>query len=364
MLSFYQKYYRTIFDIALIVLTVFLSMWAFSFLYKIAAPIFLAFVIFWMIEPLAAFLHRRKIKKSIATGISMIIFVLIILGVLIGAGAIFVVQISNLIHIIPSYAGVFQKQFVSSVAFLQEHMNALPSDIIDKVDEYTETVVTNITLFVTWLLTKLVGYLTSFSTFIINFTIGIILSYFLSVEIDFWRKTAKEKTPKTFKTAFFFLKDNVLTGIGGYLKAQMKLISITFIIIYVTLLILQVNNAFSIAVLAAFFDLLPLLGVSTIFIPWIIYLFIVGNTVLAWWLTGLLVAVVLFRQIFEPKITGDSLGVSAFTMLAFMIVSLSLFGIAGLILSPILIILVKALYDQGYLKKWIRLPEEEYDLEK
>ena len=97
------------------------------------------------------------------------------------------------------------------------------------------------------------------------------------------------------------------------------------------------------------------------FIPWIVYLLIVGQTSLALWLTGVLVVILLVRQILEPKLVGDSLGVSAFTMLSFMIISLSLFGVAGLILSPILIILIKSLNDQGYLKRWIREPLEEYD---
>lgn len=98
------------------------------------------------------------------------------------------------------------------------------------------------------------------------------------------------------------------------------------------------------------------------FIPWIIYLFIVGQTTLAIWLSAVLLVILLVRQILEPKLVGDSLGVSAFTMLSFMIVSLSLFGVAGLILSPILIILIKSLNDQGYLKRWIRKPAEEYEV--
>lgn len=361
MFSFYQKYSKTAFDIALIVLTVILTMWAFSFLYKIAAPIFLAFIIFMIIEPLAKFLHRRKIKKSIATAISILFFSLVLIGALIGAGAIFITQIDTLVDKIPAYSLIFEQQIVEKTQYLQLQIDAFPVEVTDKVAEYTSFLTDAIANFSQWFLLWLISFLTSFSTFILHFVVGIILAYFLSVEIEFWKKAAKEKTPKTFKTAFFFLKENVLKGIGGYLKAQLKLISITFILIYVTLLILQVNNAFSIAVLSAFFDVLPLLGVSTVFIPWIFYLFIVGNTTLAIWLSVLLGVVILFRQILEPKITGDTLGVSAFTMLAFMIISLSLFGVAGLILSPILIILIKALYEQGYLKKWIRLPEDEYD---
>ncbi|WP_322597421.1 AI-2E family transporter [Paenibacillus sp. JDR-2] len=110
------------------------------------------------------------------------------------------------------------------------------------------------------------------------------------------------------------------------------------------------------------FDVLPLLGVSTLFIPWIIYLFLVGQTTLAVWLSVLLIAVVLTRHIVEPKITGDTLGVSAFTMLSCMIVSLHLFGVAGVILSPIIIILIKALYEQGFFHRWIRTPQGEFDV--
>jgi len=54
--------------------------------------------------------------------------------------------------------------------------------------------------------------------------------------------------------------------------------------------------------------------------------------------------------------------VSAFTMLAFMMISLSLFGVAGLILAPILMILLKALYDQGYFHRWVRFPKDEFNV--
>lgn len=361
MLSFYKKYWKTAFDIALIVLTVFLIMYTFSFLYRIAAPIFIALVIFWIIEPFARFLHRRKIKKSIATGISMFAFILIMLGLITGASALFIGQVTALATNIPKYSRVLQQYIEFYAEDLGARIAALPPEVIDKAREYLGIVATKGADFSAWALLKLVSLVSSMSGFIFDFVVGIILAYFLSVEIDVWKKHAREKTPRTFKTAFTFLRENVLKGLAGYVKAQLILISLTFAVIYISLTLLGVESAFSISLLAAVFDLLPLLGVSTVFIPWIVYLLIVGNTSLALWLGGLLLVVVLLRQILEPKITGDSLGVSAFTMLSFMIVSLSLFGVAGLILSPVLIILVKALYEQGYLRRWIRLPEEEYD---
>lgn len=359
MIVFYRKYWKTVFDIALLLLTVYLFMLLFSYLYRIATPIFLAFIIYLIIEPFARFLHKRGMVKSLASAISTIVFVLVILGAMVGVGVIFTSQIMNLQGKLPEYATILQNQLITKSALFHNRINALPDDVIQKMTEYTTQITQKATAIAVSFLTGTFTLLTSFSTFVVNFAIGIILAYFLSIEIETWKRIAKDKTPKTFKSAFIFLKDNVLKGILGYIKAQAKLIALTFTVVLVALVLLGVDNSFSIALLAAVFDVLPLLGVSTLFIPWIIYLFVVGQTALAVWLTVLLGVLILVRQIMEPKITGDSLGVSAFTMLSFMIISLSLFGVSGLILSPVLIITVKALYEQGYLQRWIRWPEGE-----
>lgn len=360
MLSLYQKYWRTAFDIAVLALTVWLTMFVFSYLYNVATPVFLSFIVFWCIEPLAKLLNRWGLRKSIASGISVLLFTLVILAVFAGIGFIFTQQIAQLIDKLPEYQRLLQEQFTAITGDVEGQMNSLPANIAAKLQDavgfITEQGANLAKVFLTWL----VGFLTSFSSFILNFSIAIILAYFLSVEIDTWKKVAKERSPKTLKNALEFLRNNVFKGIAAYLKAQGLLISITFGIIFIALLALGVNNAFSIALLAGIFDVLPLLGVNTLFIPWVLYLFIVGDTNLALWLTALLVVVTLTRQILEPRITGQTVGVSAFTMLAFMMISLSLFGVAGLILAPILMILLKALYDQGYLNKWIRYPREEF----
>ncbi len=358
MLEFYKKYYKTIFDIALIVITVLLVMWLFSFLYNIAAPVFLSFIIFAIIEPLARFLNKKGLKKSIATGISMLLFIIILLGILFGVGMLIVTQATNLSVKLPAYADTLAKEIQRITQYVQAQSQLIPDNVLNRITEFLTTLTDKLGGWAGAFLGWLAGFLSSFTAFIVHFLLGIILAYFLSVEIDTWKRVAQEKTPKTFKKAYSFLKENVFLGLVGYIKAQSILVSITFVIILASLLLMRADNAFTISLIAAVLDVLPVVGVSTLFIPWIIYLLVVGQTAKALWLLVLLGAVVAVRQVLEPKIVGESLGVSAFTMLVFMIVSLSLFGVAGLILSPILIILMKALHEQGYLKKWIRAPED------
>lgn len=363
MMSFYKKYYKTAFDIALMIFTVYLFMLLFSYLYKLGAPIFWALLIFAAIEPLARSLNRKGVKKSLATAISLLLFIIIILAILVGLSAILITQLDNIKGLIPTFSTTFQDQVYQDINDLKQRWDNLPPDLADQIVQYVSTMAKYISSFTTIVLGWLMSKFTSFTSFLANFFIGTILAYFLSVEIETWKRMAREHTPGTFKVAFNFLRENVLRGIVTYIKSTLKLVSITGVLVFIGLLLFNVGNAFSVALLCAFFDVLPLLGVSTFFLPWIAYLLIVGETVLAIKISILTAIVLLVRQILEPKITGDSLGVSAFTMLAFMIISLSLFGVAGLILSPVLIITIKALNEQGYLKRWIRKPEDEYQPE-
>ncbi len=201
MIPFYRKYYKTIIDIALLVLTVYLFMFAFSHLYRIATPIFLAFVIYLIIEPFAKFLNRRGLKKSIASAISTLVFVMVILGAMTGLGAIFTTQIINLADKLPDYAVVLEQELINRSDQVQSLIGTLPVDLnlVEKAKEYSAEIIQKTTEIARTFLTSLFAMLTSFSTFVVNFVIGIILAYFLSIEIESWKRIASDKTPKTFK---------------------------------------------------------------------------------------------------------------------------------------------------------------------
>lgn len=361
MFPFYKKYARTMFDISLIIFTIFMIMWLGSKIIAVTIPILFGLAIYFINKPVLEFLIRRKVKRNFATHIVYFLFILLVLGLLVLLGFVIVSQTQQLINIIPKHLDYFNDSFSSYLNYVQEKYNSLSPETINIMKDKLEAFSTKGLAMLSTFLITLFSTFTSISNFVLNFVLGTILAYFLSLEIPSWRTVLQEKTPLTFKKIFEFLRKNVLKAIGGYVKAQLKLISITFLIVFVTLFLLQVENAFSISLFAAILDVLPLLGVSTLLIPWIIYLFATGSTVLAIQLTVLWVVVVGARQILEPKITGDSLGVSAFTMFSFMLISLSIFGIAGLLLSPILIILLKSFYDEGLIKKWIHLPEDEYE---
>jgi sporulation integral membrane protein YtvI len=360
MYPLYKKYARTMLDIALIAVSVFLILFLFSLFYQIAAPIFFGLIIYIMIEPLAAWLHRRGMKKPTASLISVLVFIIVTASVLVIAGMIFTLQIQQLANSITINSSEFKASFKENLDLLQAQFEALPPEIVAELQTYVGKLVSYGSEFVSSFLLWMFSMVTSLPTLLFNFVIGLILAFYLSSEINLWRDWAKEKVPNSIKSAAAFLRENVFSGILSYMRSQLKLVSFTFVIVFIGLLFMGMKNAFSIAVLAAIFDVLPILGIPVIFVPWIVYCLIVGEVSMAIYLTVLFLVAFFTRQILEPKISGQSIGVSAFTMLACIVISLSLFGVAGVIITPFLVILIKALYDHGYFRKWIHLPEDEF----
>lgn len=363
MLDFYKKYWKTAFDIGLIILTIYLFMVFFHFLFNIATPIFISFILYLIIKPFANFLQKKGIKKVISVTISTLFFVSILLSFFIILGTVIASQIQHLSSIIPTYTQSFQIEIDNDINYIQKQYKSLPFETAQNIKLDFEKLSEKASTFSSNFLVDCFSLITSIPKLIVNFVIGLILAFFLSIEIDGWNEFATKNTPKTFKLVFHFLKDTVIKGISGYIKAQLILTSFTFILCFIGFLIFGISNGFTIAIVAGLVDLLPLLGVSAMFIPWIIYLFVIENTAFAIKLIILLAVIIGFRQVMEPKITGNTLGVSSFTMLSTMIISMSLFGVLGIVLSPIILIFFKSLIQQGHLKNWVRIPTGELTLE-
>ena len=166
--------------------------------------------------------------------------------------------------------------------------------------------------------------------------ITVIASIYFSVELDSINSFIKKKIPcgvysalRRIKSRFFFV------GIK-YLKAYLILMSFTFFIMLVGLLILRVKNSLLLALVIAALDLLPILGVGTVLVPWSAFEILFGDFRLGVGLAVLFLVNEIIREVAEPKIIGRHLGIHPIVSLILIYVGYWLFGIVGLILAPII----------------------------
>ena len=134
---------------------------------------------------------------------------------------------------------------------------------------------------------------------------------------------------------------------GGYFKAQLKIELWMYVLLGIGFSVLRIRYAFIIAIGVAFLDFLPFFGTGTVLIPWAVIKFLSGDYTLV---IGLLIiwgVGQLARQLIQPKIVGESVGLSPIPTLFLLFIGYKAGGVAGMILAVPIGIIVLNMYQEG-----------------
>ena len=118
--------------------------------------------------------------------------------------------------------------------------------------------------------------------------------------------------------------------------------------------VLGIRYAFLLAILIAVLDFLPLFGTGTVLLPWAVVKVFSGEYMLAAGLALLYVVSQVARQMIQPKIVGDSMGLPPLMTLFLLYLGFKIRGISGMILAVPLGILGMKLYEYGMFDSLIR----------
>ena len=135
----------------------------------------------------------------------------------------------------------------------------------------------------------------------------------------------------------------LLTTLRQWVKAQLKLSSVTFAIVLGGFLLLGVRQKLLMALVTALVDAVPLLGTGTILLPWTLVSLLSGEPVRAVGLLGIYVTALITRSALEPKLLGRQLGLDPLAALAALYIGYRIWGFGGMILAPILTVTAREL---------------------
>lgn len=160
------------------------------------------------------------------------------------------------------------------------------------------------------------------------------------------------------KKLYKHLKE-IITALGKYLKAQALLILISFIISVIGLYIfkiagLNVKYPLLYALGIGFVDALPIFGSGSVMVPWAIISACNGDMQLAISVFLLWIFMSVVRQLIEPRIVGNEIGIHPIFTLIAMYTGFKLMGVIGLFIGPIMLIILKSIFsdllDKGVVK--------------
>ncbi len=176
--------------------------------------------------------------------------------------------------------------------------------------------------------------------------VSVVSVLYISWDLERVIEMIKRVLPPSVRKHTAAFKNGFLKTLLCYLRSYGILMLMTFVLVFVGLIILRAEYAVLMAALIAVLDLLPVIGVGTVLVPWSVLSFLMGNTARGIGLLVLLCAHEIMRQIAEPRILGKSLGVHPLITLILLYAGYTLFGFVGLLVVPAIGVFIGALLQK------------------
>ncbi len=317
---------------------------------------FMPFVIGWIIamiaNPLVQFLEKHlKIVRRHSSVLIVVLVLALVIGLLYLAVSRLFWETMSLLRDLPGMVESLQTEITEAVSSLSRFLYILPEGIrtwltrlndnlgsaigqlLQRIASPTMTAAGNVARAVPGMLVYAI--------------VTILSSYFFIVERDQILDALRRLVPASVWDYLHFLKNDMLRLLGGYFLAQFRIMFVVAVILAIGFLILGVNYSVIWAVLIALLDFLPLFGTGTALFPWALIKLLSGEWPFAAGLVFLYLLTQVIRQVIQPKIVGDSLGVPPLATLFLLYLGFKIRGISGMILAVPVGLIVVNLYEYG-----------------
>jgi len=316
-------------------------------------PFIVAFVIATLVEPIVIMLEK---KAKIPRKLGAVISILFVLGSIITIATLIITKLVNELTVLIEQLGPSIEMIETTIASMinnaERFYNWLPIQVTNDLN--IENIFNTLYETLTKVLKSLVGMVVNFGgsipEVVIFIVVTLLATYFIVCDRKKIHSLLKDKLPTVWlESAENIIKD-MFSGLFGWAKAQGILMTIAFIELNIGFFIMKVPHALVWAIIISVIDALPFFGMGAFLLPWSLLSFLNSDYRMGISLLMLYVICFVVRQLTEPKLLGEQIGVHPLMTLMAMYLGLRLFdSVLGIILAPILLVTAKGIIS-GLLK--------------
>lgn len=313
-------------------------------------PFLIAMILAGMMEPAVNFLDRYLRVGRTAATTAVFVLVLIIGGYL---TTLMTAKVIAEIIDMGERAGAYQTQFTNITKDILDRLaevseaELLPAEIQQSIEESIEELGKRggelIKTVVTWIQTTA----SSIPSLILVITVTLLATFFMAKDRALIYQSIVMITPVAWREKVRSAQDRMVQDFIAFAKGQLIILAITTAVAALGLYLLGIRYWMTLSILAGILDFIPVVGPGFLFMPWAGVSLVLGDTSLAIALAIIYLAVFGVRQIFQTKVLGDSIGVHPLLMLISIYGGIVWFGVYGLLIGPVLIIIGRALINSG-----------------
>lgn len=320
----------------------------FKFLFAYLLPFIIGTIITILVQkPSEAVSKRTKIKKGYcALALVILIYVALFLAV-----SFFIFKVGVYIYNFT----LNDSKILSSVSTMIDNIVVSLENIFKDIPDFATTQISNI--FKNFI-NVIVNAFTSFTKSIVAATpmfltsslVTIIASCYIAKDYDRFKISVKSVLSDRVRLIIFKVRKLFKESITKAIKGYFIILIITIFELNFGLFLLRVDNFLLYGLLIGLLDLLPILGTGTFLIPWGVYSLITGKYYFGAGIIILYVVITIIRNIIEPKIIGKQIGLHPLIALISVFIGLKIFGIIGIFIMPISIMILYKMYDDGIIE--------------
>ena len=226
-MNYWNKVIKNIVILAISILAVYLF-------FKLAIfyiPFLIAFVISLIIEPIIKFIMRKThLSRRVSSIFVFIVAIALIVGILVWGITTFIAETTSLLENINMYIDSIYNIFNNITSRIDLSKINIPNEVMNIINESGIEFLSTITDLVRNFLIKIIDFITSIPTLGVYAGITLISLYFMCVDKIYMIDQVEHHLPETWVKRIGIHLKEIIKSLGGYLKAEIILVGISFII--------------------------------------------------------------------------------------------------------------------------------------
>ena len=343
----FKKLYFILY-IVLVLIVVYLLFKLGIFLFPFTLALFFSI----LTQPFSRFLQKKlKFSQKIATIVSIILFLVIFLAFISLSALRLSGEIYKLSINLNKYSKDFQSLWNHTIDRVYSLLGYFPEGFDEQVKSSINGFIRMGTSKLGSFINSLINFITSIPTIILYICITILSTFFISLDKKKIMTFLEQQFPETWIKKVYNIKREMFNVLGSYIRAQIILMTICFfelLISFNLLSFLKFNLPYPLifSIIICIIDALPILGAGAVLLPWSLISFATGDIKLGLALLGIYFLVLSVRQMLEPKLISQNLGVHPLVTLISMYSGFKFFGVIGFLIGPVVMIILKNVFSR------------------
>jgi len=303
-----------------------------SLMYEILSPFLFAIVLAYTLNPLVSYIEKKGIKRFWSVFIVYFVIATIIFIFSITLVPKMTFEVKKLLEALPklgneSYGYIYNKyiKYNNSIENLPEELNAVKEALKfngNRLEDFILKIISSVTNLILKFLSK-----------IANIVLTPILAFYFLKDADKFKKMLILSIPRFLRKGVIDVAKDIDEVLGGFIRGQLIVAGIVGILTTISLLILKVDFAVLVGMIAGIADIIPYFGPIVGIIPALVFASLGGLNKIIWVVVIFIIIQQVESAIISPKIISDKVGIHPIVVILSLIIAGKFFGLFGLLIA-------------------------------